>query len=178
MFYFSFFFISLFERVIKRRIYRLLNQDTHPFWHKNTSGFSFRRLYTKKIWNQSLLLVSYFLVVLLLMKVKFDNFFVFFFDKKYFSLALQCYSHDTCSINCPQLSSSIKTCNSDENRCYKAAFPGGVTRGCAKDRCNIQVSPLIHLYQTKTIFIFLLIRLMLMQLWLMFAVKQNCAIQQ
>ncbi len=38
------------------------------------------------------------------------------------------------------MSNSIKTCAGDDNKCYKAAFPGGVTRGCAKERCNVQVS--------------------------------------
>lgn len=65
-------------------------------------------------------------------------------------LALQCYSHDACSTNCPQLSSSIKTCTSDDNKCYKAAFPGGVSRGCAKERCNVQVSSFIYQYQIKS----------------------------
>ncbi|CAF2704938.1 unnamed protein product [Rotaria sp. Silwood2] len=57
-----------------------------------------------------------------------------------FNEALQCYSHDICSANCPQLTNTIKTCNNDENKCYKAAFPGGVSRGCAKERCNVQVN--------------------------------------
>lgn len=55
-------------------------------------------------------------------------------------LALQCYSHDPCIVNCPQLSDSIKTCNGDDNKCYKGAFPGGTARGCARERCNVQVS--------------------------------------
>ncbi|CAF4840467.1 unnamed protein product [Rotaria sp. Silwood1] len=55
-------------------------------------------------------------------------------------LSLQCYSHDICSSNCPQLSNTIKKCTGDENKCYKAAFPGGVSRGCAKERCNVQVN--------------------------------------
>ncbi|CAF1195273.1 unnamed protein product [Adineta ricciae] len=56
-----------------------------------------------------------------------------------FSEALQCYSHDMCLNNCKPLAETIKMCGSDENRCYKGALAGGVTRGCAKDICNIQV---------------------------------------
>ncbi|CAF3864923.1 unnamed protein product [Rotaria sordida] len=55
-------------------------------------------------------------------------------------LSLQCYSHDTCSANCPQLSETVKTCGGDENKCYKAALPVGVSRGCARERCNVQVN--------------------------------------
>ncbi|CAF1051145.1 unnamed protein product [Rotaria sordida] len=57
-----------------------------------------------------------------------------------FNEALQCYSHDTCSANCPQLSETVKTCGGDENKCYKAALPVGVSRGCARERCNVQVN--------------------------------------
>jgi len=57
-----------------------------------------------------------------------------------FNEALECYSHELCSANCPQLVNSVKKCGSDENKCYKAAVPGGVSRGCAKDRCNVQVN--------------------------------------
>jgi hypothetical protein len=53
--------------------------------------------------------------------------------------ALDCYSHNVCSANCPQLKDTVKTCTGGEDKCYKAAFPGGVSRGCAKDRCNVQV---------------------------------------
>ncbi|UJR15257.1 hypothetical protein I4U23_002212 [Adineta vaga] len=52
--------------------------------------------------------------------------------------ALQCYSHDVCAANCPQLANTIKTCASDETKCYKLAAVAGVSRGCGKDRCNFQ----------------------------------------
>ncbi|CAF1111233.1 unnamed protein product [Rotaria sordida] len=54
--------------------------------------------------------------------------------------ALQCYSHDLCSINCPQLSYTIKSCTDNDNRCYTATFLGGIARGCAKERCNVQIN--------------------------------------
>jgi hypothetical protein len=57
-------------------------------------------------------------------------------------LALQCFSHEPCSTNCPQLANTIKTCESGYDKCYKAAFPGGVSRGCGRDRCNVQVNHL------------------------------------
>ncbi|CAF2101417.1 unnamed protein product [Rotaria magnacalcarata] len=57
-----------------------------------------------------------------------------------FNEALQCYSHDTCTTNCPQLSDTVRTCTNDENRCYKLAFSGGVSRGCVRDRCSAQVN--------------------------------------
>ncbi|CAF3262018.1 unnamed protein product [Rotaria socialis] len=57
-----------------------------------------------------------------------------------FNEALQCYSHDTCTTNCPQLSDAVRTCANDDNRCYKLAFPGGVSRGCVRDRCSAQIN--------------------------------------
>jgi hypothetical protein len=57
--------------------------------------------------------------------------------------ALDCYSHDVCSTNCPQLSTTVKKCTGNDNRCYKAAFPGGVSRGCARDRCDVQVNSIL-----------------------------------
>ncbi|CAF1263603.1 unnamed protein product [Adineta steineri] len=56
-----------------------------------------------------------------------------------FNEALQCYSHDACTANCPQLKDTIKTCGGDDNKCYKGTLLGGVTRGCAKERCTVQV---------------------------------------
>ncbi|UJR31421.1 hypothetical protein I4U23_018914 [Adineta vaga] len=53
--------------------------------------------------------------------------------------ALQCYSHEMCSTNCKPLAETIKTCNSDENKCYKGTLASGVTRGCAKEQCTIQI---------------------------------------
>ncbi|CAF3108039.1 unnamed protein product [Rotaria sp. Silwood2] len=53
---------------------------------------------------------------------------------------LQCYSHDVCSINCPQLSNTIRSCTGGDNKCYKAAFSGGISRGCAKERCSVQIN--------------------------------------
>ncbi|CAF3859401.1 unnamed protein product [Rotaria sordida] len=50
----------------------------------------------------------------------------------------QWYSHDECSINCIQLSNTIRSCTDNDNRCYKAAFPDVITRGCAKERYNVQ----------------------------------------
>ncbi len=47
------------------------------------------------------------------------------------------------------MSETKKTCGDGEDKCYKAAFPGGVTRGCAKERCNVQVSSFIYQYQIK-----------------------------
>jgi hypothetical protein len=64
----------------------------------------------------------------------------FFSNKEILFKALECYSHDVCSANCPQLSNTVKTCTGDDNKCFKAAFPGGVKRGCGKERCNVQVS--------------------------------------
>jgi hypothetical protein len=55
-------------------------------------------------------------------------------------LALQCYSHTFCGTNCPQLSDAVETCQGDQNKCYKAAVPGGVKRGCANKQCNVEVS--------------------------------------
>ncbi len=63
--------------------------------------------------------------------------------------ALQCYSHDPCSSNCPQLANTITTCESGLNKCYKTAFPGGVSRGCARDRCNVQVNLLSLSYNNN-----------------------------
>ncbi|CAF1225262.1 unnamed protein product [Rotaria sp. Silwood1] len=54
--------------------------------------------------------------------------------------ALQCYSHDTCSTNCPKLSNTIRSCTGDDNRCYKSAFPSGIACGCSKERCNLQIT--------------------------------------
>jgi hypothetical protein len=84
--------------------------------------------------------------VLLLLQVKVNNFFLIFISiiKINIFLALQCYSHEICSTNCPQLSGTIKTCTGDDNKCYKGAFPGGVARGCAKERCNVQVISFIY----------------------------------
>lgn len=77
--------------------------------------------------------------MLLIIKVK--TFWVFqITNDSLFGLALQCYSHNPCSTNCPDFSSTITTCSGDNSRCYKAAFPGGVARGCAKERCAIQVN--------------------------------------
>lgn len=42
-------------------------------------------------------------------------------------------------MNCPQLSNTIQACSSEENRCYKLTHPGGVSRGCSRDRCSIHV---------------------------------------
>ncbi|CAF4185705.1 unnamed protein product, partial [Rotaria sordida] len=55
------------------------------------------------------------------------------------AVALQCYSHDAWSINCPQLSNTTRFRTSDDNRYYKAAFPDDVSRDCAKERYNVQV---------------------------------------
>ncbi|CAF3628782.1 unnamed protein product [Rotaria sordida] len=55
------------------------------------------------------------------------------------AVALQCYSHDAWSINCPQLSNTTRFRTSDDNRYYKAAFPDYVSRDCAKERYNVQV---------------------------------------
>jgi hypothetical protein len=47
--------------------------------------------------------------------------------------------HDACSVNCPQLTTTVQKCKDDDNKCYKLAFAGGVKRGCGKERCNVQV---------------------------------------
>ncbi|UJR17170.1 hypothetical protein I4U23_004066 [Adineta vaga] len=55
-----------------------------------------------------------------------------------FSEALQCFSHDLCIRHCPRLNSTVITCASDEDKCYKSALVSGVIRGCGKDRCQFQ----------------------------------------
>jgi len=54
--------------------------------------------------------------------------------------ALQCYEHGPCGSNCPQLANQIKTCSANDNKCFKATWPGGVQRGCGNARCNVQVN--------------------------------------
>ncbi len=78
----------------------------------------------------------------------FDNISLFFCNLP----ALQCYTHDPCSTNCPQLSNTIRTCDGTNDRCYKAAFPGGVSRGCATDRCNVQVNSILLIKRKNNFF--------------------------
>ncbi|CAF4245148.1 unnamed protein product, partial [Rotaria sordida] len=53
---------------------------------------------------------------------------------------LQYYSHDACSINCSQLNNIIRSRTDNDNRFYKRAFHGDVSRSCAKEQCNVQVN--------------------------------------
>jgi hypothetical protein len=101
------------------------------------------------------------------MKVNFDIYFLLLMIKFHFP-ALQCYSHSPCSTNCPQLAETVKKCEKGNDKCYKAAFPGGVSRGCARDRCDVQVNPT---FLTQMKFLFISSSLMPIQLWLMSVVK-------
>ncbi|CAF1076130.1 unnamed protein product [Rotaria sordida] len=53
---------------------------------------------------------------------------------------LQYYSRGACSINCSQLSNTIRSRTDNDNRFCKTAFPDDVSRGCAKEQCNVQVN--------------------------------------
>ncbi|CAF1206653.1 unnamed protein product [Rotaria sp. Silwood1] len=74
---------------------------------------------------------------------------ILFLDYIALDEALQCYSHDTCSMNCPKLSNTIRSCTSEDNGCYTSAFHSGIVRGCSKERCNVQVSSLVFLLKSN-----------------------------
>ncbi|CAF1111251.1 unnamed protein product [Rotaria sordida] len=56
------------------------------------------------------------------------------------SQGLECYQHNYCLGNCPELSNSTVECAKDESRCWKITSPLGTMRGCGKHRCEVQIN--------------------------------------